>query len=98
MSARPAERTEKQMKFDCQILVGLLICSGIIILFVMLKSKRFFRSLLLSAAQGICALFAVNLLSAVTGVSVAVNPITAGICALGGTPAVILLLLSKLML
>lgn len=86
------------MKFECQILVGLLICSGIIILFVMLKSKRFFRSLLLSAVQGICALFAVNLLSAVTGVSVAVNPVTAAVSTLGGTPAVILLLFGKLML
>lgn len=86
------------MKFECQILLGLLICSGIIILFAMLKSKRFFRSLLLSAAQGICALFAVNLFSSLTGVSVAVNPVTAAVSALGGTPAVILLLVSKLML
>lgn len=86
------------MNFNCKLLLGLLIGSGIIILFSMIKSKRFFRSFLFSAACGICTLFAVNMLSAVTGVRIGINPITAGICAVGGTPAVILLLVSKLML
>ena len=89
---------EPAMNFNCKALLGLLIVSGIIILFSMLKSKRFFRSLLFSAACGICTLFAVNMLSAVTGVSIGFNPVTAGICAVGGTPAVILLLVSRLML
>lgn len=86
------------MNFQCKILVGLFICSGIIILFSMIKSKKFFRSLLFSAVCGICTLFAVNMLSAITGVKIGINPVTASVCALGGTPAVILLLLSRLML
>ncbi|MCM1364128.1 MAG: pro-sigmaK processing inhibitor BofA family protein [Faecalibacterium sp.] len=80
------------MDIQSKSIFGLLVCSGFIILLVMLKSKHFVRSLVLSALQGIAALFAVNLLSAVTSVELAVNPITFGISALGGTAGVIMML------
>ncbi|MGN1417863.1 MAG: pro-sigmaK processing inhibitor BofA family protein [Acutalibacteraceae bacterium] len=86
------------MFFECKTIVGLCLCFLIIILIVMLRSKHFFRCLLLSAFTGVASLFAVNLLSAVTGFSLAINPVTIGISSVGGVPAVIMLLFSRLCL
>ncbi len=80
------------MDIQSTTVFGLLVCSGIIILIVMLKSKHFIKAFLLSAVQGAAALFAVNLISAATGFEIAVNPITLSISALGGTAGVIMLL------
>ena len=84
-----------KMEIQSKLTFGLLIVSGIIILFVMLRSKHFIRSLILSALQGVAALFAVNLFSAVTGFELAVNPVTLSVSALGGMSGVILLLISR---
>lgn len=84
------------MDIQSKSIFGLLICSGIIILIIMFRSKHFVRSFILSAVQGIAALFAVNLLSAATGFDLAVNPITLGISAVGGTAGVVMLLLSRI--
>ena len=86
------------MQIKSTAIIALLTVSGIIILAVMLKSKHFFKALAFSAAQGIASLFAVNLLSAATGVSLAVNAVTLGISALGGTAGVAALLFSRLIL
>lgn len=80
------------------IIIVLLAVSGIIILAAMLKSKHFFKAFFFSAAQGLAALFAVNLLSAATGVSLAVNAVTLAISALGGTAGVAALLFSRLII
>lgn len=56
------------------------------------------RSLLLSALQGIAALFAVNLVGLVSGVTVALNGWSLGTAALLGIPGVIGTLLMKLIL
>ncbi len=86
------------MQAKCTLIIVLLAVSGIIILAVMLKSKHFFKALLFSAAQGLAALFAVNLLSAVTGFSLAVNAVTLSISALGGIAGVAALLFSRIIL
>lgn len=67
--------------------------SAIVVTVVLIKSGRPIRYLLLSAISGIGALFAVNLLSSVTGVSIALNYITLGISSLFGISGVIGLLL-----
>lgn len=86
------------MDIQSKSIFGLLICSGFIILLIMLRSKHFVRSFILSSLQGVAVLFAVNLLSSVTGFELAVNPITLGISALGGTAGVIMLLMGRLWL
>lgn len=86
------------MNIESKAAVGLLIFFGIIILITMLHSKHFFKCIFLSALSGIAALFAVNLLAGFTDFEVAVNPVTLGISALGGTPAVIMLLVSRIFL
>lgn len=74
-----------------------LIFSGLIILLAMLKTKRFFTVLLLTALQGLAAFFAVNFVGGFFGVHLALNWGHLAVSALGGTPAVILLLLLNTM-
>lgn len=81
--------------------ISVLVMLGIfafITILVMIKSKHFFKALVFSAIQGIAALFAVNLLSAATGVSLSVNALTLAISAVGGTAGVIGMLVSRLFL
>lgn len=72
-----------------------LFASAVIIITVFIKSKHFFKSLFLSSLSGIGALFAVNVLSEMTGISIGINYITLLISALGGIPSVIALLVSR---
>ena len=76
---------------------AVLIAAGIALLFCMLKRKHFFKTLFFSAVQGTAALFAVNLLTTFTGVSLAVNAVTLLFCGVGGIPGVVLLLGAKLL-
>ena len=77
---------------ECKAVAVLLILSAVIIIISMLKSKHFFKAAILSCLQGVAALFAVNLLTSFTGVSIAVNYITLAICAVSGIAGVVLLL------
>ena len=52
-----------------------------------------FRALIGSAVKGLAALFAVNAAGALTGVTIAVNPVTLGAACLLGIPGSITLLL-----
>lgn len=74
------------------LIITLGICA-VTVLTALVKSKRFFSYLILSALSGIGSLFAVNLLSEVTGVSIALNYITLGISGVFGISGVIALLL-----
>ncbi len=58
-------------------------------------TKKPIRTLLGSALQGLCALAAVNVTGAFTGVSLGINVLTGAFCVLGGVPGVITLLLLK---
>ena len=74
-------------------LIIALTFSSLIIVLTLIKSGHFIRYLFLSALSGIGALFAVNLLTYLTGVSIALNYITLGISALFGISGVIALVL-----
>lgn len=76
------------------VLCIVLACAGFIILLAMLKCGRFFSAFFLTALQGIIALLAANLAGSFIGVHIAMNWYSIGISAVGGTPAVILLLLA----
>lgn len=86
------------MEFKSTGVIIMLAVFSLITVLVMFKSKNFFKALILSALQGIAALFAVNLLSAATGVSLAVNPVTVALSVIGGTAGVIGMLVSRLFL
>ncbi len=66
---------------------------AIVILITYLKSKRFFLSLILTALQGICALFAVNVIGQFISVHLPINTYTLGVSSIGGVSGVIMLLL-----
>ncbi len=72
-----------------------LIVSAIITVSVFVKSRHFFRCLFLSSLSGIGSLFAVNVLSQMTGVTLGINAITLSVSAFGGIPSVIAMLAAR---
>jgi hypothetical protein len=71
-----------------------LAIGALAVLTALIKSGHFIRYLILSSISGIGSLFAVNLLSSVTGVSIALNYITLSVSSVFGISGVIGLLLS----
>ena len=69
------------------------VFSAVIVLLTLIKSGHFLRYLILSAISGIGALFAVNLLTSITGVSIALNYITLAVSSIFGISGVIALVL-----
>ena len=82
------------MSINVTVLISALILSAIIILAVSLKSKKFFKSVTLSALSGLSGLFAVHVLSWFTPLTLPVNLFTASVSALSGIPGVIGLLIT----
>ena len=70
-----------------------LAVSALIILVALIKSGHFLGYIILTALSGIGSLFAVNLLSSLTGVSIALNYITLSVSSVFGISGVIGLLL-----
>lgn len=62
------------------------------VLAVAVKSGHFIKSLLLSLISGIGALFAVNILTPLTGVGICLNYISLAVSSIFGIPGVIALL------
>ena len=69
--------------------ISALAAGCLIILISAFKTKRFFSCFILSALQGIAAIFAVNALGLVTGLHLSLNAYTLTASVIGGTPAVI---------
>ena len=77
-----------------KILLGVFLAIYLVVIFIAyFKSKRFFTALLFTALQGICALFAVNLIGKYIAVHIPINSWTLGISSIGGVSGVIMLLL-----
>ena len=74
------------------------IAAALVILGAMLRSGHALKALLMSVLQGVAALFAVNVLGTLTGVTLAVNWWTLGISSLGGTAGVVFLLVLNVIL
>ncbi len=86
------------MSTQLYILLFALVVIFVITVIVSKKTKHFFACIFLSAVSGIGSLFAVNLLSEFTSVSIAQNYISLSLSAFMGTPGVIALLISQLIL
>ncbi len=65
----------------------------LIILVAHVKSKKFLISVFLTTLQGLCSLFAVNLLGQYISVHIPVNIFTLGVSSVGGISGVIMMLL-----
>lgn len=77
------------------------IIGGIVVIAVgvaAVKTGRPIRSVIGSGIQGLCALAAVNVTGAFTGVSLGLNWFSGACCAVLGIPGVITLLLEKTIL
>ena len=84
------------MNINFTLLISALILSAIIILAVSLKSKKFFKSVTLSALSGLSGLFAVHVLSWFTPLTLPVNLFTVSVSAVSGIPGVIGLLITAI--
>ena len=77
-----------------KILLGVFLAIYLVVIFIAyFKSKRFFTALLFTALQGVCAIFAVNLIGKYITVHIPVNAWTLSISSIGGITGVIMLLL-----
>ena len=84
---------------SARIFLGIIFSVYIIIIFITFyKSKRFFTALLLTTLQGVCALFAINLLGKYISVHIPINYWTLGVSSVGGISGVIMLLLCDIFL
>ena len=61
------------------------------------RTKRFFSCVILSALQGIAAMFAVNALGMVTGLHLSLNSYTIAASVIGGTPAIIGMIVTEIL-
>ncbi len=77
------------------LMIICLIIGAVIMVGILVKSRHFFRCLFLSSLSGIGSLFAVNILSQMTGIVLGINGITLAVSALGGIPSVIAMLAAR---
>ncbi len=77
-------------------LYGVGGAAALAVLVALFRTRRPVRGLLGSALQGGCALAAVNVVGAFTGVSLGVNALSGIACVMLGVPGVITLLFLKL--
>ena len=75
------------------LICAVLALALLAVLIAFLRSGRFFGALFSSAVQGAVSLLAVNVAGLLTGVTVAVNPVTLTAVSLLGIPGTIGLLL-----
>lgn len=74
----------------------ILVISAVIVFFFLIRSHHFFKSLFLSAFQGIIALFAVNFIGDIIGIHLMINWYSLGVSMIGGLPGVIFLLVNDI--
>lgn len=79
-------------------IIVILSVSALAVLISLVKSKHFFVALMLTAIQGLSALFAVDYIGGFIGVNVNINPFTLALSSLGGIPGVSFLLLISIIL
>ncbi len=79
---------------SAKVFLGIVFSVYVLVIFItMIKSKRFFTVMFLTVLQGICALFAVNLLGQYVSIHIPVNGWTIGVSSVGGISGVIMMLL-----
>ncbi|MBQ8574739.1 MAG: pro-sigmaK processing inhibitor BofA family protein [Clostridia bacterium] len=74
-------------------IIVVLALAGLAVIFSMIKSRHFFKSIVTSVFQGIASMMAVNVLGMLTGVTVAVNWYTLVCVSVFGIPSTITLVL-----
>ncbi len=86
------------MPEGAKYLIGFAAFACFICLIKMIKSRHFFKGLLVSVLSGAGSLIAVNLLTSVTGVSIGINPFSVAFCSLTGAGGTVALLISRLLI
>lgn len=79
-------------------LIVLFIIYLSVVFFVYYKSKKFFYYLFITALQGICTLFAINLIGSFLEIHIPVNVFSIVVSTFGGISGIIVLLLTEIFL
>lgn len=77
--------------------IAALSVACVIVVVSAFRTKRFFSCVILSTLQGVGAIFAVNALGLVTGLHISLNGYTLAASAIGGTPAVIGMIITEIL-
>lgn len=95
--ARAKKGRIKPMSIGMWIFLGILGAAVVLAVGIALfRTKRPVRGLVGSGAQGICALAAVNIAGAFTGVSLGLNLFSGLCCLVLGIPGVVMMLILKI--
>ncbi len=86
------------MDFVEILFYAVLAISTVSVVIFLARGKHTLRRTVLSATYGICALGVVNITSAVTGISLAVNYITCFMAAVLSLPGVVMLIVLQILL
>lgn len=79
---------------SAKIFLGCIFAFYIVVIVIaFIKSKRFFTVFLLTALQGVSALFAVNLIGQYIMIHIPVNAWSLGVSSVGGVSGVIMMVL-----
>lgn len=78
------------------ILIALAVISSILLLIFALLTKKFLKTIFLSALGGIVTLLILNFSSGITGFEIGINPSSVGVSAVLGLPGVIALVVIKM--
>lgn len=79
---------------SAKIFLGIIfVIYALTILIIIIKTKKFFTTMFLTVLQGICGLFAVNLLGQYIAIHIPVNGWTISVSSIGGLSGVIMMLL-----
>ena len=86
------------MQFINYIIIGYSCLSVLIILFFALRTKKIFKTMLISAALGISTLLILYFTSSLTGFTIQLTPLTLGVSGVFGLPGVVAIVLCKMIL
>ena len=79
------------------LLIAGTVALALVFLFSLAFVRRPLRSILAGGIQGACALAAVNIAGAFTGISLGVNLFSGAVCLILGVPGVVSLLLTNIL-
>ncbi len=79
---------------SAKVFLGIIFAVYVLFIFIsIIKSKKFITVLFLTVLQGVCALFAINLLGQYISIHIPINIWTLGVSSIGGISGVIMMLL-----
>lgn len=84
------------MEYFNYILIALAVVSILLLIVFALLTKKFFKTVLLSAVGGVVTLLILHFSSSLTGFEIGINPSSVGVSTVLGLPGVIAMVIIKM--